>query len=81
MIKTTVFNSREKDITSNDLIKNYLKTLKKKGLRGIITNILENYLDPLGYDSPVQFREAVSDGQREYGETGFYCLHSGEKIG
>jgi hypothetical protein len=81
MIKTKVFNSRRDYISIDLRRKKYIKNLKKKELRELLNNILDDHLNPLGYDSPVQFREAVSDGVNEYGETGFYCLHSGEKIG
>jgi len=80
MIPTTVTNSRETYL-SNAKRKLYIRNLKKKELRALLNNILDDHLDTLDYDSPVQFREAVSDDQHEYGETGFYCLHSGEKIG
>ena len=76
MIPTTVTNSREPYL-SNAKRKRYIKSLKKKELRALLNNILDNHFDILNYDSPVQFREAIS----EEDETGFYCLHSGEKIG
>lgn len=80
MIETKVFNSRVRSFNPDALrraSKDYLKTLKKKELRSLIHNIMDNYFDPMGYDASVQFRKAIS----EEDETGFYCLHSGEKIG
>mgnify|MGYP003643581448 CR=1 FL=1 len=76
MIPITFTNSREPYL-SNAKRKRYIKKLKKKELRALLNKIMDDRLDTLGYDSPVQFREAIS----EEDETGFYCLHSGEKIG